>query len=139
MSPRMLWAISLPAAAIGWAALFLLTGAARPTSAPAWISAAALFGLAVTMTAAPLVWTIAHRLRWPAVGETPAVALRVAAWGGLWFAVVVALRLARLLDWVIVLTLAAVLGLVETFLQQVERVKEAGNKETSRQGDKVTR
>jgi hypothetical protein len=53
--------------------------------------------------------------------------------------VVVALRLARLLDWVIVLTLAAVLGLVETFLQQVERVKEAGNRETSRQGDKVTR
>jgi hypothetical protein len=59
----------------------------------------------------------------PAVGENPAVALRIAAWLGLWLGVIVALRLARLFDWVIVLTLAAVLGLAETFLQQLTRTR----------------
>ncbi|MCX6032384.1 MAG: hypothetical protein NT169_24220 [Chloroflexi bacterium] len=121
MSSKMLWAISLPAAIIGWMVLLLTTGAVPPSSAVAWAIAAVLLTLAVTMTAAPLVWVIAHRLRLPGAGTSPAVALRIAAWIGLWAAMVVSLRLARAFDWVVVLTLAAVLGLAETFLQQVER------------------
>jgi hypothetical protein len=135
----MLWAISLPAAVIGWVALLLVTGAMSPSSVIAWVIAAVLLTLAVTMTVAPLVWVIAHRLRLPGAGASPAVALRTAAWIGLWVAVVVSLRLARAFDWVIVLTLAAVLGLAETFLQQMERMKGAGNKETGRQGDRDER
>ncbi len=123
MSSRMLWAISLPLALLGWAGLVFVTGAMLPSSTAALIVVTALLALALTMTAAPLVWLVARRFAPTGVGGSPAVALRIAGWIGLWGAAVVGLRLARAFDWVVLLTLAAVLGLAETFLQQVERTR----------------
>jgi hypothetical protein len=123
MSPRALWAISLPLALLSWVGLLFATGALNPAFMAAVVVVALLLGLAVTGTTAPVVWVVARQLHLPAAGESPAVALRIAAWIGLWIAAVVALRLARGFDWVIVLTLAAVLGLAETFLQQIERAR----------------
>ncbi len=123
MSSRMLWAISLPLALLGWAGLVFVTGAMLPSSTAALIVVPVLLALALTMTAAPLVWLVARRFAPTGVGGSPAVALRIAGWIGLWGAAVVGLRLARAFDWVVLLTLAAVLGLAETFLQQVERTR----------------
>ncbi len=123
MSSRVLWIISLPLALLGWAGLVFATGAMLPSSTAALIVVTALLALALTMTAAPLVWLVARRFAPTGVGGSPAVALRIAGWIGLWGAAVVGLRLARAFDWVVLLTLAAVLGLAETFLQQVERTR----------------
>jgi hypothetical protein len=123
MSSRALWAISLPLALLSWVGLLFATGALNPAFMAAVVGVALLLSLAVTGTTAPVIWIVARQLHLPAVGENPAVALRIAAWLGLWLGVIVALRLARLFDWVIVLTLAAVLGLAETFLQQLTRTR----------------
>jgi hypothetical protein len=77
--------------------------------------------LAVTMTAAPGVWVLARVLRLPGTGERPGLALRAAAWVGLWVAISVGLQLNGYFNWVPVLTLAVVLGLVEAFLLQTGR------------------
>ena len=119
----MLWAISIPLALLGWAGLVFATGALPPSQTGALIVVPVLLALAMTMTAAPLVWLAARRFAPTGAGSSPAIALRIAGWIGLWGAVVVGLRLADAFDWVVVLTLAAVLGLVETFLQQVERTR----------------
>jgi len=115
-----LWAISLPAAVLGWAGVVILTWAVPPTPL-AYAAVLPLLALAVTMTLAPPVWTVASRYHWAGVGERPALALRVATWVGLWVAACVGLRLAGVLDGVIALALVVVLSLIERFLRQVAR------------------
>lgn len=120
MTGRALWAISLPTAVLGWAGLVIVTWAVPPAPL-AYAVVLPLLALAVTMTLAPLLWTVAGRYHWAGVGERPVLALRVAAWVGLWVAACVGLRLAGVLDGVIALALVVVLSLVEMFLRQVAR------------------
>ena len=120
MSPRGLWALSVSLALLGWAGLGMIT-ALLPFSVAASILALPALLLAITMTAAPLIWTVAHRLGMPGPGERPTVALRVAFWLGLWVAISAGLRLFGAFSWLIAITVAVILGLVETFLQQWAR------------------
>jgi hypothetical protein len=120
MSGRALWALSLPLALLAWVGILFFTGALPPTSTT---EGAFLFllALAMTMTSAPFVWLVARRLHISGAGERPALALRVGFWIGLWTAGCVGLRFAGFFNWAIALTFAAILGLLETFLQQVAR------------------
>jgi hypothetical protein len=120
MSSRVLWVLSVPLALLGWAGVILLT-AMLPVSPVALIITVPVITLALAMTAAPPVWVVAHRLGLPAVGERPAVALRVAAWFGLWAAIGIGLRLLGAFSWLVAITLAVIFGLVEAFLQQWTR------------------
>jgi len=120
MSSRALWALSLPLAVLGWVGILFFTGAVPPAPL-ALVALVPLLTLAMMMTAAPLVWVIARRLRVPGLGEHPALALRVALWIGLGIAICVILRLVHSFSWAIALTLAVILGLLETFLQQLSR------------------
>ena len=117
MSSRALWALSIPLALVGWIGLFYFTGGVQPTGL-ALLGFVPLFLLALTMTLAPWVWAVAHRLGVPGLGERPALALRASFWVGLWSAMAVSLRLLQAFNWVIVITVAVVLVLLEGFLQQ---------------------
>jgi hypothetical protein len=117
MSGRALWAVSLPLAALGWTGVVIVTWAVPP-SPLAYAAVLPLLALAVAMTLAPLLWTVASRRRWAGAGERPALALRVGAWAGLWVAACAGLRLAGVFNWVIALALAVILTLVEAFLVQ---------------------
>lgn len=120
MSSRVLWVLSVPLALLGWAGVVLLTGA-LPVSPVSLIMTLPVLTLALVMTAAPLVWVVARRLGLPAVGERPAVALRVSTWLGLWVTICIGLRMMNAFSWLVAITLAVVFGLVEAFLQQWTR------------------
>ncbi|MCX7671569.1 MAG: hypothetical protein N2439_16055 [Anaerolineae bacterium] len=117
MSARALWLLSLPLAVFGWAGVIVLT-AALPFSPAALAAVLPMLTLALTMTIAPIVWVVGHRLRLPGAGERPASALRLAFWFGLWAALCIGLRLLGVLNGLIAITLAVVFGLGETFVQQ---------------------
>ncbi len=117
MSPRVLSIMALPLAVLGWAAVLLFTAAAPPSLA-AYVIVLPLTALAVTMTVAVPLWLVARALHVPGTGQRPALALRAAAWVGLWSALVVALRLASFPVLGPAAGLAVVLGLFETFLLQ---------------------
>lgn len=120
MSSRGLWLLSVPLALLGWAGVVFLT-ASLPVSAPALIAVAPTLALAVTMTMAPWVWAVGRRLRLPAVGERPAVALRVSGWFGLWITFCIGLRIMDAFSWLVAMTVVVVFGLLEAFLQQSAR------------------
>ncbi len=121
MSSRALWGLSVPLALLGWAGVLVFTYALSPWAPLAPVGLLPLLALAVTMTAAPITWLVARRFHVPAMGERPAVALRVSAWIGLWVAVCVGLRLYQSFSWAVVITIGVVLALLETFLQQTAR------------------
>jgi hypothetical protein len=120
MSSRALWALSVPLALVGWAALIALTGVLS-VSAVALAVVLPVLALAVTMTAAPVIWMVASRLGMPGAGERPVVALRIAFWFGLWATICIGLRLIGEFTGLIAITLAVIFGLTETFLQQWAR------------------
>jgi hypothetical protein len=118
VAQRLIWIACAPLALLGWAALVLFTGQVPP-SRSAYIVLVPLVAFAATFTAAPLVWSAARRLRLPGAGERPGLALRVAMWFGIWIAAAVAMMLAHVFSWAAMLTIAIVLGLLESFLLQV--------------------
>ncbi|MGC8782505.1 MAG: hypothetical protein ACP5UQ_16715 [Anaerolineae bacterium] len=120
MSSRALWASSVALALFGWAGVIVLT-AVLPFSPAALAAVLPTLTLALTMTAAPIVWVVAHRLHLPGAGERPGRALRIAFWFGLWGAICIGLRLLGLLNGLVAITLAVVFGLGETFVQQRTR------------------
>jgi hypothetical protein len=117
MSSRELWALSVPLAVLGWVGLAVVT-AFLPFSPVAALIALPLLLLAVTFTAAPIIWLVAQRLKLPGPGERPVVALRVAFWLGLWAATAAGLQLFDAFSWLVAITLAVIFGLIEGFLQQ---------------------
>jgi hypothetical protein len=120
MSTRRFWLAVLFIAAASWVGLAYYTGGIAPTDL-AVVGFLPLLALAVTTSAAPLVWLAARRLRIAQIGEQPGVAVRVAGWIGGWCAICAGLMLFDAFNWVIALTLALVLGLVESFLQGLRR------------------
>lgn len=116
MSSRELWALSVPLAVLGWVGLAVVT-AFLPFSPVAALVALPLLLLAVTLTAAPIIWLVARRLRLPGPGR-PVIALRVAFWLGLWAATAAGLQLFDAFSWLVAITLAVIFGLIEGFLQQ---------------------
>lgn len=121
MSSRELWVLSVPLALLGWVGLVVVT-ALLPFSAVAALIALPTLLLAITLTAAPIVWLVAQRLKLPGLGERPVVALRVAFWLGLWAAIAAGLRLFDAFSWLVAVTLAVIFGLIEGFLQQQSRL-----------------
>ena len=100
MSPRGLWALSIPLALIGWAGVILFTYAVAP-SMLALAGFLLLLGLASALTAAPLVWLVASGLHMPGTGERPALALRAGAWVGVWAATAAGLAYFGFFSWVL--------------------------------------
>jgi len=117
MSARGLWVLSVSLALAGWIGLILLTGV-LPVSTAALIAVLPALTLALTMTVAPAIWVVASRRGWPGMGERPVIALRVAFWFGLWATICIDLHVTNNFSGLIAITLAVILGLVETFLQQ---------------------
>lgn len=122
MSARTLWTISILFALLGWAAVLALT-AMVPPSWEASVALMPLLAVAVTMTLAPLVWLAGRWLRLPGVGQRPALALRSAAWIGLWTGICVLLQFNRLFSWLLGATLAVVMALFEGYLRQTGHQK----------------
>lgn len=120
MRTRVLWSITVLFALLAWLGLALFT-AAVPPSPLAWAIALPLGGIAVAMSLALPVWLVARALRVPGTGERRLLALRAAAWAGVWAMVCGALQLAGVLVWGAAVGLAAVLALLETYLLQTRR------------------
>ncbi len=118
----MLWAITVMFALLAWLGLALFT-AAVPPSPVAWTIVLPLGGCAVAMSLALPIWLIARALRVPGTGERRRLALRAAAWVGLWAMVCGALQLAGVLVWGAAVGLAVVLALLETSLLQGRRAR----------------
>ena len=118
---RLLWIFCIPLALVAWGGLALFTGAVPPTARPAQFGALLILLFAVALSTAPLLWTLARRLRVPGLGERPLWCLRTAFWLGLWAAVAVGLRIFGVFEGLIVLAVGVCLGLLETFVQQTAR------------------
>ena len=120
MSPQGLWKLGLPLAVLGWTGLALAT-ALLPPATLGMALALPLLALALTFTAALVIWGVASRLRLGDVGQQPALALRLGAWIGLWTAGSVGFRLIGQLTAGVALGLAIGFGLVEFFLRGLAR------------------
>ena len=112
--------MSVPLALVSWMGVVLLTGA-LPVSWPALALVLPLLAVAVTLSVAPLIWLVARRFSLSGAGERSAIALRLAFWLGLWVTACVGLRIANVFSWLVAITFAAILSLIETFLQQSAR------------------
>lgn len=115
MSPRVLWMMTLPLAFLGWVAVALFTAAAPP-SLVAYFVVLPLVALALTMTTAGPIWLLARAWHLPGTGQRPVLALRAAAWLGVWAVLVLALRLAGFPVLIPAAGLAVALALFEVFL-----------------------
>ncbi len=136
MSPRTFWMISLALILLGWLGLLYFTGGVPPSDWAA-LAVVPLLALAVTGTAAPLIWLAGRRLGAAVSGETPGAALRVSGWLGLWVAACLGLRLFAMFNWALALTLAVILGLAEGFVRQATRGM--GRRTEKGRVDKLTR
>ena len=118
MKPRIAILISVLVAMAAWAGLAGLVRQFQPTP-PLLAAALALVAIAVAGTTVPFWYLLQRRLAPKRNPKTwVGVALREGVWTGLFAAALLFLRLNDLLNGVLVLVLAVVLFLLETFLQQ---------------------
>ena len=133
MSIRTAYISSLALGLLAWGALAALTNYTQPDAFPQLVASLALLMVAISATAMPFWGRIHQRLSAKSQGPVIKTAVRQGVWTGLFVVILLAFRFVDLLDWILVLVTLILFVLLEAFLQQRDRWKNADQKTTSPQ------
>jgi len=132
MSIRTAYITSLALGLLAWGALAALVTYTKPDAFPQLAASLALLMVAISATTMPFWGRIYQRLSAKSPGPVIKTAVRQGLWTGLFVVVLIVFRFVGLLDWILVLVTLMLFVLLEAFLQQRDRWKNA-DQETSPQ------